>query len=197
MRYFQLGLLIVSMMFSGVAMAQSTTKHATFAGGCFWCMEPVFSKMDGVISVTSGYTRGHIPDPSYEDITTGRTGHAEAVDVVYDPAKASYKELLEVYWSNIDPTVKDRQFCDVGSQYRTGIYYHDEEQKALAEQSKQDIATLERFKGKTIYTEIEPASTFYTAEEYHQEYYKKNPLRYSLYKNACGREKRLKEIWDE
>ncbi|MGQ3685747.1 MAG: peptide-methionine (S)-S-oxide reductase MsrA [Candidatus Loosdrechtia sp.] len=168
---------------------------ATFAGGCFWCMEPPFDELNGVLSTTSGYTGGNKENPTYEEVSAGNTGHAEAVQVVYDPNKISYAELLDAFWHNIDPTVKDRQFCDKGNQYRTGIFYHNEEQKKLAERSKQ--ALIDSGKFDTIYTEITPAATFYAAEEYHQDFYKKNPYRYRLYRYACGRDKRLQELWGD
>ena len=166
---------------------------ATFAGGCFWCMEPPYDKLEGVYSTTSGYTGGHKDNPTYEEVSAGGTGHAEAVEVLYDPQKVSYEKLLEIFWVNIDPTVKDRQFCDPGNQYRTAIFYHDEEQKALAEASKKPVEK----KFGTVYTEIVPATTFYPAEEYHQDYYKKNPVRYKYYRTGCGRDKRLEELWSE
>jgi peptide-methionine (S)-S-oxide reductase len=168
---------------------------ATFAGGCFWCMEPPFEKLDGVVSVTSGYTGGHKKNPAYEEVSAGGTGHAESVEILYDPTKISYAQLLDVFWHNIDPTVKDRQFCDVGSQYRSAIFYHNEEQKRLAEQSKQKWLASERF--KSISTEIVAASTFYPAEDYHQDFYKKNPVRYKLYRSGCGRDRRLQELWGD
>ena len=167
---------------------------ATFAGGCFWCMEPPYEKIPGVVSVTSGYTGGHKKDPTYEEVTSGSTGHAEAVQVVYDPAKVSYRELLDVFWRNIDPTVKDRQFCDVGSQYRTAIFHHDGEQKREAEASRAELEKSKPFREKIV-TEIVPAAEFYPAEEYHQDYYRKNPLRYQYYRAACGRDARLKQLW--
>lgn len=166
---------------------------ATFAGGCFWCMEPPYDKLDGVISTTSGYTGGHKDNPTYKEVSAGSTGHAEAVEIVYDPGKISYAELLDVFWHNIDPTVKDQQFCDHGNQYRTAIFYHDEEQKRLAEESKQALIESKRF--TNVFTEIVPAATFYVAEDYHQDYYKKNPLRYKYYRYGCGRDKRLEELW--
>jgi len=169
---------------------------ATFAGGCFWCMEPAFDKLKGVLSVLPGYTGGSKKDPTYEEVSSGSTGHAESVQIVYDPSKISYSDLLTVFWHNIDPTVKDRQFCDVGNQYRSAIFYHDEEQKELAEASKKALEESKRFKGP-IYTEIVPASTFYPAEEYHRQYYKKNPVRYKFYRWNCGRDARLKELWGE
>jgi peptide-methionine (S)-S-oxide reductase len=166
--------------------------HATFAGGCFWCMVHPFDQLPGVVSVTSGYTGGTTKNPTYEEVSSGTTGHAESVDVVYDPAKISYEKLLDVYWHNIDPFAKNRQFCDVGTQYRSAIFYHDETQKRLAEASKAELQ--KRFK-QPIETQIVAASTFYPAEEYHQDYYKKNPLRYKLYRTGCGRDRRLQEIW--
>jgi len=176
------------------AGAATTSAKATFAGGCFWCMEPPYDKLDGVISTTSGYIAGHKKNPTYEEISTGRTGHTEAVEVVYDPAKISYQKLLEVFWRNIDPTVKDQQFCDVGSQYRTGVYYHNDEQKRAAEASKAALEKNKPFKG-AIVTEIARATEFYPAEEYHQDYYVKNPVRYKFYRSGCGRDARLKQLW--
>ena len=168
------------------------TAHATFAGGCFWCMVHPFDQLPGVISVTSGYTGGSKKNPSYEEVSEGTTGHAESVDVVYDPAKISYEKLLDVYWHNVDPFAKNYQFCDHGTQYRTAIFVHDEAQKKLAEASK--VAIQKRFK-QPIQTEIVPASTFWPAEDYHQSYYKKNPVRYKFYRTSCGRDHRLQEIW--
>jgi len=169
---------------------------ATFAGGCFWCMEPPYDKVDGVLSTTSGYTGGNIKNPTYEQVSSGVTGHAEAVQITYDPAKVGYEKLLEIFWHNIDPTTPDRQFCDKGNQYRSGIFYHNEEQKKLAEQSK---ATLEKIKpfDASIVTGITAASEFYPAEDYHQDYYKKNPIRYKFYRHSCGRDQRLQELWGE
>lgn len=171
-------------------------KKATFAGGCFWCMEHPFDELPGVVSVRSGYTGGNTKDPTYEEVSAGRTGHAESVEVLYDPAKIGYDRLLTRFWHNVDPTVKDRQFCDVGNQYRTAIFYHDEEQHRLALQSKQALEAKKPFKG-AIATEIVAAGEFYPAEEYHQHYYKKNPLRYHYYRLSCGRDKRLKELWGD
>lgn len=167
---------------------------AVFAGGCFWCMEPPYDKLDGVVSTTSGYIGGHKKNPAYEEVSSGRTGHTEAVEVVYDPKKVSYQKLLDVFWRNIDPTVKDQQFCDVGSQYRTGIFYRDDEQKRLAEASKAAHDKSKPFKG-AIVTEITRAAEFYPAEDYHQDYYLKNPVRYKFYRNGCGRDARLKQLW--
>ncbi|QWV97688.1 peptide-methionine (S)-S-oxide reductase MsrA [Geomonas nitrogeniifigens] len=169
-------------------------QKATFAGGCFWCMEHPFDELPGVVSVTSGYTGGQVKNPTYEQVSAGGTGHAESVQVVYDPAKISYEKLLNRYWHNIDPTVKDRQFCDVGHQYRSAIFYHNEEQRRLALQSKQALEKSRQLKAP-IQTEIVAATEFYPAEEYHQHYYKKNPLRYSYYRLSCGRDHRLKELW--
>ncbi len=170
--------------------------HATFAGGCFWCMEPPFDKLEGVVSTTSGYIGGHQRDPTYRQVSAGGTGHTEAVDIVFDPSKTSYQELLHVFWRNIDPLAIDRQFCDGGSQYRTGIYTHGQEQLRLAEDSKQALERSGRF-DRPIVTEIEPAGDFYPAEQYHQGYYLKNSSRYKMYRAGCGRDRRLKELWGE
>jgi peptide-methionine (S)-S-oxide reductase len=177
-------------------MAGSTVAVATFAGGCFWCMEAPFDKLDGVISTTSGYTGGTVANPTYEQVSAGGTGHAEAVQVAYDPSRVSYEKLLDVFWHNVDPTVRDRQFCDVGSQYRTAIFVHDAEQRRLAEASRASLARTKPFKAPIV-TEIVAASTFYPAEAYHQDYYQKNPLRYRYYRSACGRDARLKELWGD
>src|SRR6266542_632186 len=167
---------------------------ATFAGGCFWCMEPPFDKLEGVISTTSGYTGGHKKNPTYEEVSSGVTGHAESLRVAYDPAKISYQKLLEVFWHNIDPTTPNQQFCDKGSQYRSAIFYHDEEQKRLALDSKK---VVEKLLKEPVVTEVLPATEFYVAEEYHQDFYKKNPFRYKSYRLGCGRDRRLKELWGE
>ena len=167
---------------------------ATFAGGCFWCMEPPFDKLDGVVSTTPGYMGGHQKNPTYEQVSAGITGHAESVQVLYHPEKISYAQLLEVFWRNIGPTVENRQFCDIGSQYRTAIFYHNEEQKRLAEESKTALEKRKPFK-EPIVTMIVPASTFYEAEDYHQDFYEKNPIRYKFYRFSCGRDQRLKELW--
>ena len=169
---------------------------ATFAGGCFWCMEPPYDKLDGVLATTSGYTGGDTADPTYEQVLAGGTGHAEAVQVAYDPAKVSYEELLEVFWRNVDPFDAGGQFCDRGDQYRTGIFVHDEEQRRLAEASKQALVESKRFE-QPIVTEIVAATPFYPAEDYHQDYYEKNPLRYNLYRWNCGRDARLEQLWGE
>src|SRR5262245_36626369 len=175
----------------GAAAAQELAK-ATFAGGCFWCMEPPFDKLDGVISTTSGYTGGQTRNPTYEQVSAGKTGHAEAVEIVYDPRKITYAQLLDVFWRNIDPLTANAQFCDVGAQYRSAIFTHDAAQRRLAEESKRAVA--ERLQ-KPVVTEIVDASEFWVAEEYHQDYYKKNPIRYKLYRTACGRDRRLEAIW--
>jgi peptide-methionine (S)-S-oxide reductase len=169
-------------------------EKATFAGGCFWCMEPAYDKLEGVKSVVSGYTGGHKLNPTYEEVSSGTTGHTEAIEIAYDPSVISYSKLLDIFWHNVDPTVKDRQFCDVGTQYRSAIFYQNGEQKRLAEASKKALEQSKRFPGP-IYTEIVPAATFYPAEEYHQKYYQKNPVRYKYYRYSCGRDQRLKELW--
>jgi peptide-methionine (S)-S-oxide reductase len=168
--------------------------RAIFAGGCFWCMEAPFDKLPGVISTTSGYIGGQKAKPTYEEVSGGRTGHTEAVQVVYDPKKISYKKLLDTFWRNIDPTVKDRQFCDVGSQYRSGIFFLDDEQKRLAEESRAALEKSRPFK-EAVVTEITRAADFWPAEEYHQDYYLKNPLRYKYYRSGCGRDARLAQLW--
>jgi peptide-methionine (S)-S-oxide reductase len=169
---------------------------ATFAGGCFWCMEPPYDKLPGVTATISGYTGGKKVNPSYEEVSSGTTGHAEAVQVVYDPKKVSYQKLLEVFWVNIDPTVRDRQFCDSGTQYRTAIFYHNEEQRKAAEASRAALEKTKPFK-QPIVTTIEMAGPFYPAEDYHQDYYVKNPVRYQFYRAGCGRDARLKELWGD
>ena len=175
----------------GAADAQELAK-ATFAGGCFWCMEPPFDKLAGVVSTTSGYTGGRTANPTYEQVSAGRTGHTEAVEVVYDPRKVTYAQLLEVFWRNIDPLTANAQFCDAGSQYRAGIFVHDETQRRMATESKRAVA--QRLE-KPIVTEVVAASKFWPAEEYHQDYYKKNPVRYQFYRAGCGRDQRLEAIW--
>ena len=198
-------LLFATVLLAAVAVtADNVTKgpgdrlleKATFAGGCFWCMEEAFDKVEGVVSVTSGYTGGRKPNPAYEEVSAGGTGHAEAVEILYDPAKVSYAKLLEVFWRNIDPTTPDRQFCDGGNQYRSAIFYQNETQKRLAEESKQAVEKSKPFKD-SIVTQIVPASAFYVAEDYHQDFYKKNPIRYKFYKYNCGRAQRLEELWEK
>ena len=170
----------------------AATAKATFAGGCFWCMEPPFDKLDGVSSTISGYAGGKKKNPTYEEVSAGNTGHTEVVQITYDPKKITYEKLLEVFWPNIDPLTANRQFCDIGSQYRTAIFYHDENQKRLAEESKKALG--KRFK-EPIVTEIVAAAEFYPAEDYHQDYYVKNPLRYKYYRYNCGRDQRLEALW--
>ena len=174
--------------------APAATAKATFAGGCFWCVEADFDKVPGVKSTTSGYTGGQVPNPSYAQVSAKGTGHAEAVEIVFDPAVVSYGRLLEIYWRSIDPTTRDRQFCDVGSPYRTAIFVHDEQQLKAARES---LAALEQRKPfpEPIVTQIVPAGPFYPAEAYHQDYYRKNPLRYQLYRSGCGRDARLQQLW--
>ena len=178
---------------AGAGFAQST-QHATaiFAGGCFWCMEPPFDALDGVVSTTAGYTGGQTKNPTYEQVSEGRTGHTEAVRVLYDPSKISYDKLLEVFWRNIDPLDGGGQFCDRGPQYRSGIFFQSEDERKSAEISKEKVAS--KLSGR-VTTEIVAAGPFYEAESYHQDYYKKNPVRYKLYKWNCGRDQRLEKIW--
>jgi peptide-methionine (S)-S-oxide reductase len=190
-------LLLICITFNVNAETGSTdtsTATATFAGGCFWCMEPPFDRLEGVISTTSGYSGGSLKDPSYKQVSRGGTGHAEVLQVIYDPEKVSYAELLDVFWHNIDPTRVDGQFCDGGNQYRSEIFYHNAEQKQLADQSKAALVELKPFK-KPVLTEVTQASIFYPAEDYHQDYYMKNPVRYKLYRYGCGRDMRLEELW--
>ena len=170
------------------------TAVATFAGGCFWCMEPPYDKLPGVISTTSGYMGGKKRYPTYEEVSAGFTGHTEVVQVAYDPSKVSYEQLLEVFWRNIDPTVKDKQFCDEGSQYRTAIFVHDDAQLKAAEASKAALDKNKPFKDPIV-TPIQLAGEFWAAEDYHQDYYLKNPVRYSYYRTGCGRDARLKQLW--
>lgn len=194
---FFLGLIVISYAEKNALSPTVENKGlatATFAGGCFWCMEPPFDELPGVLSTTSGYTGGSKKNPTYHEVSAGTTGHTEAVQIVYDPAKVSYDKLLEVFWKNIDPTTPNRQFCDGGSQYRSGIFFHNEEQKRLAEVSKKHIEQLGRLT-QPIVTELVPAGEFYPAEDYHQDYYQKNPVRYKLYRYNCGRDQVLERIW--
>jgi peptide-methionine (S)-S-oxide reductase len=191
MRMIVLGILLT---LATPAMAQQKMEKATFAGGCFWCTEEAFEKTPGVISAVSGYMGGKVKKPTYEQVSTGTTGHTEVVEVTFDPAKVSYEKLLDVFWVNHDPTVKDRQFCDSGSQYRPEIFYHSEEQKRLAEASKAKWDRQKPFR-QALVTPITKASEFYPAEDYHQDYYKKNPFRYSSYVTGCGRYDRLNSLW--
>jgi peptide-methionine (S)-S-oxide reductase len=169
---------------------------ATFAGGCFWCVESDFDKVPGVTETISGYIGGNKANPTYHEVSSGSTGHAESVQVVFDPKKVTYEKLLDVFWVSVDPTVKDRQFCDSGSQYRTAIFYNDESQRKAAEASKAALEKSKPFK-QPIVTQIVAAGPFYPAEDYHQDYYKKNPVRYQLYRSGCGRDARLKELWGD
>jgi len=187
-------ILLLSSTTSFAADTGDKYKVATFAGGCFWCLESDMDKVSGVIETISGYMGGHLKNPSYKQVSAGTSGHTEVVQITYDPDQVTYQQLLDKFWMNIDPTVKDQQFCDRGSQYRSAIFYHDLNQKHAAEQSLADLQKNKPFKGE-IYTELSQAQTFYAAEEYHQDYYKKNPIRYNYYRFSCGRDKRLEEIW--
>jgi len=175
-------------------VSEETLEKATFAGGCFWCMEPAFDKLKGVISTTSGYTGGEEKNPSYEEVSSGSTGHLEAIEILYDPSKVSYVQLLDVFWKNVDPTQGNGQFVDIGPQYRTAIFYHNEDQKRSAEESKRKLEDSGKF-SKRIVTEIRPAMEFYKAEDYHQDYYSKNPVRYKSYRSGSGRDQFLGETW--
>ena len=187
-------LFVLGMSMAGLAGAQSTLSKAVFAMGCFWCGEEAFEKVPGVVSAVSGYTDGRTKNPSYEMVSSGTTGHTEAVEVTFDPSKISYEKLLDAFWLNHDPTTLDRQFCDGGTQYRPGIYWQDEAQRKAAEASKAKYEKLKTFK-QAIVTPIVKASQFWPAEDYHQDYYKKNPVRYKFYANGCGRYARLDELW--
>ena len=201
-RHLLCGLMLTAV--AGAAAAQTkpaeqparSTAAAIFAGGCFWCVESDFDKVPGVISTVSGYTGGQTTNPTYEQVSAGGTGHAEAVRVVYDPATVTYDELLKVFWRNVDPVTANAQFCDHGSQYRSAIFVGSKEEKSLAEASRAALQASGRFK-KPIVTEIVAASAFYPAEEYHQDYYVKNPLKYKFYRTTCGRDARLKELWGD
>ncbi|MDD5030123.1 MAG: peptide-methionine (S)-S-oxide reductase MsrA [Rhodoferax sp.] len=189
-----LGVAAASHAQTSTVAASSATEKATFAGGCFWCVESDFDKLPGVIATTSGYTGGQTANPSYEQVSAHTTGHAEAVQVVYDPTKVSYQRLVEYFWYNIDPTVKDQQFCDHGTPYRTVIFAHNAEQLKIAQGSRAALEKTKSFKAPIV-TEVLPASAFYPAEDYHQDYYKKNPLRYKYYRASCGRDARLQQLW--
>ena len=188
-------LVLLVALLASPAIAQKTEK-ATFAAGCFWCTEEAFEKVPGVVSAVSGYMGGKVKNPSYDQVSTGRTGHTEVVEVTYDPAKVSYEKLLEVFWLNHDPTSRDRQFCDAGSQYRPEIFYHDDAQRKAAEASKAAIEKSKPFR-EPIVVPVTAATTFYPAEDYHQDYYTKNPLKYQLYRNGCGRDARLRQLWGD
>ena len=193
MKYF----IIIFIIFTNINFSHSAQKNkAYFAGGCFWCMEPPFEAMEGVIEATSGYMGGSIENPTYEEVTTGETGHAEVVEVLFDPTIVTYEELLEVFWRNIDPTALNYQFADVGSQYRTEIFTVGSEQKDLAEQSKVELENSGKF-DKPIVTAISEAPAFYIAEEYHQDFYKKQSMRYQMYAKASGRKGFLEDTWGE
>ena len=196
-----LGLVIVG----GAMLASSRTRagaetdatglaKATFAGGCFWCMQPAFDNVAGVVSTQVGYTGGHTKNPTYEEVSSGTTGHAESLEVTYDPKKISYRKLLDVFWHNIDPTVRDQQFCDEGTQYRTAVFFHDANQQRDALESKAELDKTKPFK-EPIVTEIVPASTFYPAEDYHQQYCKTHKIAYGIYRYNCGRDRRLRALW--
>jgi methionine-S-sulfoxide reductase len=178
----------------GSNMDNKEIEKATFAGGCFWCMQNPYDELKGVVSTTVGYTGGHVGNPTYEDVCAGNTGHAEAIEILYDPSQIAYAELLNVFWRNIDPTTLNRQFADVGTQYRTAIFYHSEEQKQSAESSKEEMERSGIYEDPIV-TEITPASTFYKAEDYHQKYYEKCPVKYKMYKSGSGREQYLGNIW--
>lgn len=191
-------LILLVVAFSNVLLQpvveSSEPAKAYFAGGCFWCMEEAFEKVDGVIAAVSGYMGGTVQNPSYEEVSSGRTGHAESIEVVYDPSKVTYNQLLEAFWRNVDPITPTAQFCDHGTQYRAAIFYQNDQEKRFAEESKQAIEQSKRFT-QPIVTQIVMASQFYPAEEYHQDFYKKNPIRYKFYKYNCGRAQRLDELW--
>lgn len=186
--------ILLSCLLPSAGWSAPKTEKAAFAGGCFWCMEPPFEKLPGVIAVVSGYTGGTEENPTYEQVSSDLTGHAEAVEVEYDPSKVSYAKLLDVFWRNIDPTTKDRSFVDVGRHYRSAIFYKTSEQKRLALESLKKMEQSGRF-GAPIVTEIVPAGPFWPAEEYHQDYYKKNPVRYKFYRAGSGRDRYLEAIW--
>ena len=189
-------LVSLGMVLGGLqAVAAENPATAVFAGGCFWCTESDFEKVPGVLAAESGYTGGRKANPTYEQVSDGGTGHTEAVRVTYDPARVNYAQLVEYFWRTIDPTVRNRQFCDVGSQYRSAIFWQTDEERAIAEKSRDTLLASGRF--KEVHTEIEKASVFYPAEEYHQDYYKKNPIRYGYYRHGCGRDDRLKELWGQ
>lgn len=186
-------ILLACILLGRIAMAETKTENATFAGGCFWCMDAEFAGIPGVSKVVSGYTGGTLENPTYTDVSMGNTGHFEAIEVTYDPAKVTYAQLLDIFWHNIDPTDEHGQFCDKGSQYRAGIFTHNDEQKKLAEASREQVKKL--FAGEEIATIIEPAAKFYPAEDHHQDYYIKNKAAYKLYHYGCGRDRRLNVLW--
>ncbi|HKB83125.1 MAG TPA: peptide-methionine (S)-S-oxide reductase MsrA [Burkholderiales bacterium] len=185
--------LLASSSFAAQSTLPGQTVTAIFAGGCFWCVEADFDKVPGVIATESGYAGGKLKNPTYEQVSAGGTGHAEAVRVTYDPVKVSYEKLLDFFWHHVDPTVRDRQFCDIGNQYRTAIFYQDEAQHNAAQASRAELEKSGRL--AHIYTEIAPAGIFYPAEDYHQDYYLKNPIRYKFYRTNCGRDARIHDVW--
>ncbi|HRG45606.1 MAG: peptide-methionine (S)-S-oxide reductase MsrA [Leptospiraceae bacterium] len=189
-------LILIFLMFRLPLAAVEKTETAIFAGGCFWCMESPFEKINGVKEVISGYTGGNKENPTYEEVSSGTTGHLEAIQIIYDPQKVSYNDLLSIFWKQIDPTDADGQFVDRGKQYRSAIFYKSKEEKTLAEKSKQNLDKSKRF-NSPIVTEIIAATTFYPAEDYHQDYYKKNPVRYNYYRYGSGRDQFLKKVWDK
>jgi methionine-S-sulfoxide reductase len=191
-----LTVVLSSLLFTNMAYAEVKPQQAIFAGGCFWCMEPPFEKLDGVVSVVSGYIGGNEQNPAYKQVARGLTGHTEAVEITFHPGMISYEELLDVFWMQVDPTVDDRQFVDTGKQYRPGIFYTTNRQKAAAEKSKQATEAL-GLHGKPFKLEITQANTFWPAEDYHQDYYKKNPLRYNFYRFNSGRDQYLKRVWGD
>ena len=191
------GLLLWLILTTAITTLQAAeTEKATFAAGCFWCMEHPFDELPGVISTTSGYTGGSQKNPTYAQVSSGTTGHAESVQVIFDPKKISYKQLLNTYWRNSDPTTANRQFCDAGNQYRPAIFYHSEAQHIAAQESKDALIKSMPF-GDKIITEITPASQFWPAERYHQDFYQKNPIRYRFYRYNCGRDQRLAQLWGQ
>ena len=197
-RFFCLAVFLA--LLPGVIAAQAQTPAppkpgvATFAGGCFWCMEEAFDKVKGVIKTTSGYTGGHLANPTYHQVTGGGTGHTEAVQVLFNPAEVSYEKLLDIFWHNIDPTQANGQFCDLGDSYRSEIFFHDDAQRKAAEASKTRLMKEKPFRGEIV-TAVTRAGPFYEAEGYHQDYHIRNPMRYKFYKSGCGREARLRELW--
>ncbi len=190
--------LIAWLILANVPLVETTgaspSAKAYFAGGCFWCMEEAFEKVEGVLSVVSGYMGGTVANPTYEEVSAGRTGHAESVEVIYDPTKVTYQKLLDAFWHNVDPLTPNAQFCDHGTQYQSAIFYSTEDERRQAEESKAAIEQTKKFQ-TPIVTQLVPAATFYPAEDYHQDYYKKNPLRYKYYKYGCGRANRLEALW--
>ena len=190
---YMLGVMGVTASVAGPVAGMASRQTAIFAGGCFWCLEADYEKLPGVVGVDPGYPAGKTVNPTYKQVSAGGTGHTEAVRITYDPAKVSYPQLVEYFWRHIDPTVKDRQFCDVGTQYRTGIYWQNEDERRIAEASRDELLKSGKF--AEIHTEIAAATAFYPAEEYHQNYYKKNPIRYAYYRRSCGRDARVQKLW--